>query len=179
MRFLFHELLRLAALALFAAGLSGLLAEPISWKTGTEYLSGDSRAQVDGLSVERCRDLARLHPGKRTCADALVEDHFGELVQYGLVATIAGGVLLLVAGRGRIAPGGHGEKLLHAVLIVGAAVFFAAGAAAALPPGLSGRGELVPGSGRLLLQGAVSALFAALLASEGLSAVRGLTGAKR
>jgi hypothetical protein len=178
MRFLIHELIRLAALALFAAGLAGLLAEPVSWKTGMDYFTGDDRALVPGLSVERCQQLPHLHPGTRTCADALVEDHFGELVEAGLLATLAGGAVLLWTGRRRRAASGRAEQVLRALLAGCGAVAFAALAAFSLPAGLAGRAGLLPGSGRMLLEGGVAALAAAVQAAELVAAVRGLTDAR-
>ena len=77
---------------MLAAGLSGLLAEPVSWKTGKDFFTGDARARVGELSVERCAELTRLHRRQITCAGALVEDQFGELVEHGaLLTAMAGG----------------------------------------------------------------------------------------
>ena len=110
MRFLLLLLLRLAALGMLAAGLSGLLAEPVSWKTGMDHFTGDDRARVGELSVERCAALARLHKRQPTCAGALVEDHFGELVEGGLVVTLVASALLVVLGLEPVAPTHH---ILH------------------------------------------------------------------
>jgi hypothetical protein len=164
MRFLLLLCLRLAALGMLATGLSGLLAEPVSWKTGIEHFTGDDRARVGELSVERCAELTRLHKRQRTCAGALVEDHFGELVQAGLVVTLLAGALLVVLERLARGPRDQREATLEAVLLTAAAIAFAAVAAADLPPGLSGLQTLEPGSGRALLEGGVAALFGGWLA---------------
>jgi hypothetical protein len=176
MRFLLLLLLRLAALGMLAAGLSGLLAEPVSWKTGMDHFTGDDRARVGELAVERCADLTRLHRDQRTCAGALVEDHFGELVEAGLVVTLAAGALLLALGRFSQAPHDQKEATLEAVLFTAAAVAFAAAAAADLPAGLSGLKTLEPGSGRPLLQGGVAALFGGWLGTRAVSCWRHLVG---
>lgn len=166
MRFLLVHILRLAALAVLAAGLSGLLAEPVSWKTGIDFFTGDSRALVGDLSVERCAELARLHRRQATCAGALVEDHFGELVEFGLVAVLAGGVLLLLLRRVAMPPRGSQELTVEAVLLTVAAVTFAAVAADGLPAGLAGAAGLEPGAGRPLLRGGVAVLLAGWLAAR-------------
>jgi hypothetical protein len=174
MRFLAFHLLRLAALALLAAGLSGLLAEPVSWRTGMDHFNGDERARVGELSVERCAELTRLHRRQVTCAGALVEDHFGELVQSGLLATLAGAAAFLLLGRIQRLPFGRGEAALEALVLTAAAVAFAAVGAADLPDGLAGLPGLVPGSGRWLLRGGVASLFAAWQALRAIGAWRRL-----
>jgi hypothetical protein len=176
MRFLLLLCLRLAVLGMLAAGLSGLLAEPVNWKTGMDYFTGDDRALVSGLSVERCAELARLHKRQKTCAGALVEDHFGELVEAGLVVTLLAGALLLVLGRFARGPRDQKEETIEAVLLTAAAVAFAAAAAADLPTGLSGIETLAPGSGRALLQGGVAALFGGWLGVRAIGSWRHLAG---
>ena len=176
MRFLLLLALRLAALGMLATGLSGLLAEPVSWKTGTDHFAGDDRARAGELSVERCAELTRLHKRQGTCAGALVEDHFGELVEFGLVVTVLAGALLLVLGRLARAPHDQKEATLEALLLTAAAVTFAAVAAADLPPGLSGLRTLAPGSGRALLQGGVAALFGGWLGTRAIGCWRHLAG---
>jgi hypothetical protein len=176
MRFVLLHALRLGALVLLAAGLSGLLAEPVSWRTGMDFFTGDDRARVGELSVERCAELARLHRGQNTCAGALVEDHFGELVEFGLVASLAGVALFVLLGRLAMPPVGRREETAQAILLTAAAVAFAAVASATLPAGLSGVGTLVPGAGRALLQGGVAALLGGWLASKAVDGWRRLAG---
>ena len=176
MRFFLVQVLRVAALAVVAAGLSGLLAEPASWKTGKDFFTGDSRALVGGLSMERCAELVRLHRRQATCAGALVEDQFGELVEYGLVAALAGGALLLLL-RGYAMPAhGSQEVTVEAVLFTVAAVAFAAVAAAELPAGLGGLASLEPGAGRSLLRGGVAVTFAGWLGTRAIGCWRHLAG---
>jgi hypothetical protein len=177
MRFFLVQLLRLGALLVLASGLSGLLAEPVGWRTGMDYFTGDDRALVGDLSVERCTQLTRLHRRQATCAGALVEDHFGELVEFGLVATLAGGALLLLLRRFSLPPSGRPELVIKAALLTAGVVAFAAVATAALPAGLAGVASLVPGSGRSLLQGGVAVLFGGWLAARAVSRWRQLAGA--
>jgi hypothetical protein len=176
MRFLLTRVLRFGALAVLAAGLSGLLAEPVSWKTGRDFFTGDDRARVGELSVERCAELARLHRRQATCAGALVEDHFGELVEYGLLGTLAGGALLLLLRRLSLPPRGRAEGTAEALLLTLAAVAFAVVAAGDLPDGLAGAAGLLPGAGRALLQGSVAAAFAAWLLAQAIARWRRLDG---
>jgi hypothetical protein len=176
MRFFLTRVLRLGALAVLAAGLSGLLAEPVSWRTGMDFLTGDARVRVGELSVERCAELARLHRRQSTCAGALVEDHFGELVEYGLLATLAGGALLLLLRRFSLPPRGRAEATAEALLHTLAAVAFAVVAAGDLPDGLAGAAALVPGAGRALLLGSVAAAFAAGLLAGAVGRWRRLAG---
>lgn len=166
MRFFLVQVLRFAAFAVLAAGLSGLLAEPVSWKTGRDFFTGDGRTLVGELSVERCAELTRLHRRQPTCAGALVEDRFGELVQFGLVAVAVGGALLLLL-RGFAMPAhGSQELTVEAVLLTVVVVAFAAVAATELPAGLGGAAGLEPGAGRPLLRGGVAAVFAGWLAAR-------------
>lgn len=174
MRFVLPHALHLAALALLAAGLSGLLAEPVSWRTGMDFFTGDDRPRVAELSVERCAELSRLHRRQATCAGALVEDHFGELVEYGLVAALAGAALLILLRRFAMPPADRRQETARSILLTAAAVAFAAAAVAELPVGLSGMGSLEPGAGRSLLQGGVAALFGAWLAAQAVDGWRRL-----
>jgi hypothetical protein len=176
MRLVLVMVLRVGALALLAAGLSGLLAEPVSWTTGMDFFTGDDRARVGELSVERCAELARLHRRQATCAGALVEDHFGELVEHGLLATLAGVALLLLLRRFSLPPRGRPEATAEALLLTGAAVAFAVVAADDLPDGLAGLAGLLPGAGRTLLQGSVAAAFAAWLVAGAVGRWRRLVG---
>jgi hypothetical protein len=176
MRFLLVRVLRLGALAVLAAGLSGLLAEPVSWWTGRDFFTGDDRARVGDLSVERCAQLTRLHRGQATCAGALMEDHFGELVEYGLLATAAGGALLLLLRHLSLPPRGRAEETVEALLLTLAAVAFAVVAAGDLPDGLVGAAGLLPGAGRALLQGFVAAAFATGLLTGAVGRWRRLAG---
>jgi len=176
MRFLLTRVVRLGALAVLAAGLSGLLAEPVSWRTGMDFFTGDDRARVGELSVERCAELARIHRGQSTCAGALVEDHFGELVESGLLASLIGGTLLLLLRRFSLPPHGRLEVVGEALLLTLAAVAFAVVAAGQLPDGLAGAAGLRPGAGRSLLQGVVATAFGAWLLAQALGRWRRLAG---
>jgi hypothetical protein len=167
------RLLRLGTVLVAAAGLAGLLAEPVSWRTGRDYLAGDSRPRAAGLSVDRCLELAHRHRA-RTCADALVEHDFGELVEYGLVMLVAGVVAAALLGRLIPPPLDRPAVLAELVVAAAGAVAFAAVAAASLPEGLAGLDGLEPGSGRVLLQGAVGGAGAAWLAWRALAAARSL-----
>jgi hypothetical protein len=129
MRYLLLHLLRLGALAALASGLSGLLAEPVSWRTGVDFITGDARAQVGQVSVERCAELTRLHRRQPTCAGALVEERFDELVRSGLLATLAAAAALVLLGRFTMPPEDGQQATVEAVLLTAAVVAFAAVAA--------------------------------------------------
>jgi hypothetical protein len=174
MRHLLLQLLRLGALAVLGAGLSGLLAEPVSWKTGTDYLTGDARAQVGALPVERCAELSRAHPRQRTCAEALVEERLGELVQSGAVATLAAGAVLLLLRRSMGPPRDRRQATVEAIVLTAAVVAFAAVAAAELPAGLAGTAGREPGAGRYLLRGVVAAILGGQLLARAVNRWRGL-----
>jgi hypothetical protein len=174
MGFLLLHALRIGALALLAAGLSGLLAEPVSWRTGMDHFAGDARARVGEVSVERCAELARLHRRQVTCAGALVEDQFDELVRFGLGATLAAGAALVLLRRVTMPPRDRTQAVVEALVLTAAVVAFAAVAAADLPAGLAGVAGLEPGSGRSLLQGGVSAVLGALLLAQAVNRWRRL-----
>ena len=176
MRFLLLHLLRLGALASLAAGLSGLLAEPVSWRTGMDFITGDARAAVGEVSVERCAELVRAHRRQLTCAGALVEDRLDDLVRRGLVATLAAGALLVLVGRLAWSPGDRSQATVEALLLTAATVAVAAVAAAELPAGLAGTEGLVPGAGRALLQGGAAAVLGALLLAQAVNRWQRLAG---
>jgi hypothetical protein len=156
---------RLGAVVLAALGLNGLLGEPLSWALGMDFFFGDERRVA--VSPERCEQLLRLQPGQSTCNGALVEHHFGEYVEYGLVALLLGALLLWAARawRFRLEPVGPQRTLLELATLLAAVVLFALGALVDLPRGLLGTmRDPHLGAGRALSQGLVCALGAVLFA---------------
>jgi hypothetical protein len=160
------QAMRLGALALLVTGLSGLLAEPVGRVSGMDFFFGDERPLADALSAERCAQLLRLQRGQPTCADALVEHHYGEMVEYGLVAAILGAVALAALRRIRrhVEPVGPRRARLDAFAGGAGAVGFAVLAAMELPAGLRGVLAHAPGAGRPLFSGTAAFVLALLLA---------------
>jgi hypothetical protein len=147
------QVARLGALGLLVAGLSGFLAEPVGRLTGMDFFFGDERPMAATLGEARCARLLELQRGQHTCADALVEHHYGELVEYGLVATLLGALGLAVVSwmRRSVEPTGLPAARLELLASVAGALAFLALALSELQPALGARG-LAPGSGRPLLQ---------------------------
>jgi hypothetical protein len=160
------QALRLGALALLVTGLSGLLAEPVGRIAGMDFFFGDERPLAERLSTERCAQLLRLQPGQPTCADALVEHHYGEMVESGLVAAILGALALAALRRirGHVEPVGARRARLDAFTAGAGALGFVVLAALDLPAGLRGALAHAPGAGRPLFSGAAAGVLALLLA---------------
>jgi hypothetical protein len=79
-----------AAAGLVAIGVSGVLAQVLGWLFGPAFVAGD--LPWVRYTPQRCAELG--HPGQG-CLDAVVRDHFGEVVGTRLAAGVLG---LLVLG---------------------------------------------------------------------------------
>jgi hypothetical protein len=159
------QVLRLGAVVLLVLGLNGALGEPLSWLVGVDFFFGDERTVP--VSPERCAQLLRLQPSQSSCNKALVEHHFGESIDNGLVALVLGAVLLfgVRAWRFRFEPVGAERNLLELAAGFAAVVQFSLLAAVEVPKGVIGtlRNPNL-GSGRSLSEGVVCALAAGLFA---------------
>jgi hypothetical protein len=157
------QALRLGAVLLVVLGLNGLLGEPLSWFVGMDFFFGDERTVA--VSPQRCAQLQRLQPAQATCNGALVEHHFGEYIDNGLLAMVLGVVLLgaVRAWRFRFEPVGVERNLLELAMGLAAVVQFSLLALVELPKGLIGTlRDPHLGAGRSLSQGVVCAVAAAL-----------------
>lgn len=156
---------RLGGLLLVVLGLNGLLGEPISWFAGVDFFFGDERTIA--VSPQRCARMLRLQPGQATCNGALVEHHFGEYIEHGLAALVAGLVLLWAvrAWRFRFEPVGIQRTLLEMATGLIAVVQFAFLAAVNLPRGvMAALRDPHLGAGRALSVGLVCALASGFFA---------------
>jgi len=94
---LLTELLRaatlLGAIALVAIGVSGLIAELFGRVFGARFVSGDLPGTT--YTADRCADFLEYFPRAGSCAHAAELHHWGEVVEYRVVAGVLG---LLVLG---------------------------------------------------------------------------------
>jgi HAAS len=156
-------LVPVGAAFLVAIGLSGLLADVLGRAFGKAFVAGDAPGVT--YTAERCAQYLALEPHARTCQEAAILHHYGEVVDYRLAAGVLGVVLLAGwavwrrgAPRRPLRPGTLGRSF---PLTVGAALASAA-AAALLFLGSAGvvTGHY-DGTGNPLSGGLVSALLAA------------------
>jgi hypothetical protein len=123
-------LLPVGAVFLLAIGLSGLLAEAFGWVFGRTFVAGDAPGVT--YTAERCAQFLSFEPAARSCEDAAIAHHFGEVVGYRVAAGVLG--VLVLAGwavwrrrtRGRRSRGALAPSF---GLTVGAALASAAAAA--------------------------------------------------
>ncbi len=158
-------LVPIGAAFLLAIGLSGLLADGLGLAFGKAFVAGDAPGVT--YTAERCAEYVSFEPHARTCTEAAIAHHFGEVVWYRLAAGVLGAVVLggwalwRRRSRGRLRGGMLGRSF---PLTVGAAL--AAAAAVALLF-LGSAGPLTghyDGTGNPLSGGLVSALLAAVFA---------------
>ena len=90
----FRTLVPVGAVFLLAIGLSGLLADAFGRAFGRAFVAGDAPGVT--YTAERCAEYLSLEPHARTCREAAVAHHFGEVVGYRLAAGVLG--VLLLAG---------------------------------------------------------------------------------
>jgi hypothetical protein len=88
-------LLRLAAVGLVGIGVSGLLSLLGGWLFGKNFVA----AYPSGVTYTpaRCRDLYEYAPHARSCQQAAVIHHYGEIVDYRIAAGVLGLVLALLS----------------------------------------------------------------------------------
>jgi hypothetical protein len=84
----------LGSIGLIAVGASGLVAAIGGWTLGRSWVAGDPPSVH--YSSARCSDFREYAPGARTCEQAATSHHFGEVVNYRLLAGIVGVALLIV-----------------------------------------------------------------------------------
>ena len=156
---------RLAMTWLMLAGLAGFLAEPIAWLVGRDFFVGDERFVA--VTPERCLELMKLHR-LNECNAALMEDHFGELVQFGLAAAILALVALwgLRAILRRIDPMRGRARLDAWSARAGAALFFTLALIDLVHALRSIAGDPHNGGGRALVGGLVAAAAAVVFATR-------------
>jgi HAAS len=154
-------LVPVGAIFLVAIGLSGLLADAFARAFGRAFVAGDAPGVT--YTAERCAQYLSFEPHARSCEEAAIAHHYGEVVGYRLVAGVMG--LVVLAGwavwrrreRGRLRRAALGRSF---TLTVGAALASAA-AAALLFLGSAGvvTGHY-DGTGNPLSGGVVSAVLA-------------------
>jgi hypothetical protein len=154
-------LVPVGALFLLAIGLSGLLADAFGRAFGRAFVAGDPPGVT--YTAERCAQYLSFEPHARTCEEAAIAHHFGEVVGFRLAAGVLG--ILVLAGwaawlrRTRREP--HSALGRSFGLVVGATL------AAAAAAGLLFLGAAGPitghydGTGNPLSGGLVSVLLAA------------------
>jgi hypothetical protein len=152
------SLYNVAVVGLIAVGLSGLLALALSGAFGRDFVAGDAPGVT--YTAARCADYFEYEPGAGSCNDAAVQHHFGEIVDYRLMAGVLGLVGLGAAfalSRRRKATRTHLPATFTPT--VGASIF---GAAALGLLALSGgsAGQMGANLSGALIAAAVAAFYA-------------------
>jgi hypothetical protein len=163
--------LRLAAIALVAIGLSGVLAFGLGLVEGRAFVSG--RAPGVTYSAQSCRDFLEDAPHARTCAEAAAKQHFADVIWDRITAGAVGGVLLAasIALRRRRHHGVRATLPVALVPAIATATFAVAGiwiGARGLDLALQNADS---GAGRFLSIGAVALAFASGFAVETIKAL--------
>jgi hypothetical protein len=86
-------------LGLVAVGVSGLVAEVLGRIFGPEFVAGDGPGVT--YTAARCAEYLHLFPDAGGCAGAAATDHWGEVVQYRVLAGVLGLILLGTYGLAR------------------------------------------------------------------------------
>jgi hypothetical protein len=86
-------------LGLTAIGVSGLVAEVFGRVFGPEFVAGDGPGVT--YTAARCAEYLHLFPDAGGCAGAAATDHWGEVVQYRVLAGVLGLILLGTYGLAR------------------------------------------------------------------------------
>jgi hypothetical protein len=87
------------ALGLLGIGASGLVAEVFGRIFGPEFVAGDGPGVT--YTAARCAEYLRLFPGAGGCTGAAAMDHWGEVVQFRVLAGVLGLLALAVFGLAR------------------------------------------------------------------------------
>jgi hypothetical protein len=88
-----------AGLGMVAIGVSGLVAEVFGRIFGPAFVAGDGPGVT--YTAARCAEYLRLFPGAGGCAGAAAMDHWGEVVQFRVLAGVLGLLALAVFGLAR------------------------------------------------------------------------------
>lgn len=83
----------LGGIGLAAIGVSGAVAQGMGMAFGKTFVAGDPPGVT--YTPARCADFREYYPAAPSCADAAVDHHFDETVQYRVAAGVLG---LLVLG---------------------------------------------------------------------------------
>jgi hypothetical protein len=84
---------------LVAVGASGLVAEVFGRAFGPAFVAGDGPGVT--YTAARCAEYLRLFPDAGGCAGAAAMDHWGEVVQFRVLAGVLGLVALATFGLAR------------------------------------------------------------------------------
>ena len=116
-------------LGLVAVGASGLVAEVFGRVFGPEFVAGDGPGVT--YTAARCAEYLRLFPGAADCAGAAATDHWGEVVQFRVLAGVLGLLALATFGlaRRRTAFGGAAWRPPRGAVAVPLGALFAVGGA--------------------------------------------------
>jgi hypothetical protein len=86
-------------LGFVAIGASGLVAEVFGRVFGPQFVAGDGPGVT--YTADRCEQYLRLFPGAGGCAGAAAMDHWGEVVQFRVLAGVLGLLALAAFGLAR------------------------------------------------------------------------------
>ncbi len=89
-----RSLYSVGVVGLLAIGLSGIVALGFGSAFGKSFVAGDGPGVT--YTPERCAQYMSFEPHATTCADAAVQHHFGEIVDYRVAAGVLG--LLALGG---------------------------------------------------------------------------------
>ena len=105
-------LARLVAVGLLGIGLSGLLALLFGWLFGKTFVAADPSGVT--YTPSRCHDLFEYASHARTCEQAAVIHHFGEIVDSRVAAGLLG---LIIAAFTMLAVRRWGNRLAPAEVL--------------------------------------------------------------
>jgi hypothetical protein len=159
----------LAALGMIAIGFSGLVAELMGRLISPHFVAGDPSGVT--YTPERCADYFEYFPNAASCANAAELHHWGEVVEYRVVAGVLG---LLGLGAYALArrAGWLTRPPAGPLALVTAAVFGLAGALLTLPTVMEMAFGGRSGVGANLSGGIVALLLAAFAAALALKRAR-------
>lgn len=152
-------LLRTAALALLAVGVSGAVCGFVRYHYGDHALAADSQSQT--LSAARCADLLEYHPEKTNCSAAEMAHHADEIVEVRLGAGVVG-VLALAAyliTRSRLGLSADERRRQEFRYLVTATAAFAMAAAILLSVGVGIQFNSGKAAARWFSDGGVALVF--------------------